>query len=213
MADLEDLVAQALRALLADLTRPRRDRRPTTLPGMLAEAARAAARARNRTVQTLRWEVNRAANEGRVAEGQRVAAVTGRAVRKVWVAERDACVHCLGLSGQTVALDGGFDPAATFDPRGALPVFGDGLDAPPRHPNCRCQVTIAPVDDGGFAEGLRREAERSIANGYALASEPEAVRLAAAEALISRPNRLPRSVVERARRSVARGEIRRPVPA
>lgn len=89
-----------------------------------------------------------------------------------------------------------------------------GIIGPPRHPNCRCQIVAAPMGEAGnrYGEALRREAERSIARGWALDSEPESVRLRAADALTRRPNRLPRSVNAAAVAAVEDGSIRRPFP-
>ncbi|MGH3637002.1 MAG: hypothetical protein ACRDTS_23550, partial [Mycobacterium sp.] len=55
---------------------------------------------------------------------------------KVWIAERDACVVCLALSGHLVGPDGLFDADATFGTHTLdwLPEFC--LTGPPRHPNC-----------------------------------------------------------------------------
>lgn len=51
--------------------------------------------------------------------------------RKQWIVGEGCCPECAELNGETVALDD---------------VFSDGSDAPPAHPNCRCD--ILPVMDG-----------------------------------------------------------------
>jgi len=179
---------------------------------LVAEVRSAVSSAQAATARALSWQVNRAATDARLAVYAERQAAGGPPLRVVWVAERDGCVDCVGMQGQVQDVGAAFTPES-FDPRGPAPVYGDVLDGPPRHPNCRCQLTAVPAgDDGGYAEGLRREAERSIANGYALDSEPESTRLRAAEALVNRPNRLPRTVVERAQRNIDRGQIRRPFP-
>lgn len=159
--------------------------------------------------------------------------------RDLWVAERDACVTCLALSGHLSDPETGlFDDSLTF---GRRPVkwlpgateqpdgkwAGGELDGPPRHPNCRCRTTpwfghdtagaesITHDWAGAIAEArangdlvaeaaahkaaaaarksaaidlpaaLRREAERSVLNGWALPSEPNSTRMDAAERLLS----------------------------
>jgi hypothetical protein len=160
--------------------------------------------------------------------------------RELWVAERDACVHCLALSGHLSDPETGlFDasltfggkpitwlPGATEQPGGAW--SGGELDGPPRHPNCRCRKSpwfghdtagaesITHDWAGAIAEArangdqvaedaahraaaaarrsaatdlpaaLRREAERSVLNGWALPSEPNSTRTKAAEQLLSK---------------------------
>jgi hypothetical protein len=63
---------------------------------------------------------------------------------------------------------------------------------------------IASVAAGRFlAEALKREAQRSIAKGWALPSEMDsASRRRALTALLSGPTLLPKSVVEEARRNI-----------
>ncbi|WP_329064898.1 hypothetical protein [Amycolatopsis sp. NBC_01480] len=150
--------------------------------------------------------------------------------RLLWVAERDACVQCLALSGH-FAVNGVFDWRLSFG-KAYQPVGPDGnetvLNGPPRHMNCRCRVTpwlghdtaaaqaVTHDWQGAIADAqangdqvavaaaheaaqaamvsastdlptvLRREAERSILNGYALPSESEAVRREAADRLLTR---------------------------
>lgn len=210
----QQVLRETWRTLLGVVSagRTRNRRAPTGLVELVAEIRAVVTSAQATTARTLTWEINRAATEAKQAEWARVEQARGVELAQVWVAERDACVHCLGMAGQTVRVGGEFTPES-FDPRGPMPVFGDVFDGPPRHPHCRCQLTaVVAGDDGGFAEALRREAERSVANGYSLPSEPESVRLAAAEALVNRPNRLPRTVVERAQRNIDRGQIKREFP-
>lgn len=162
----------------------------------------------------------------------------------LWIAERDACVHCLALSGHLIGPDGLFDPGLTFGTKPLNWLPEGGLTSPPRHPNCRCRITIWFGHDTAGAESithdwasaiadaqgmrhqaillgdragienanraidaahkaaaaarqsasfdlpaaLRREAERSVLKGWALPSEPDSVRVRAADRLIARIN-------------------------
>lgn len=123
--------------------------------------------------------------------------------RLVWVAERDACIHCAAYAGATAEPDGDFHPAAAFDPH-PLPWSAHGLIGPPLHDWCRCRVMPATAWN---VLALRREAQRSVARGFsAFDSVPQ--RLAASGLLLAGRtgdrNRLPKSVVERAGRDHAR---------
>lgn len=156
--------------------------------------------------------------------------------RLLWVSERDACATCLALSGQIADNNGAFDWTLTFGAK-AYPVkaYDDAgqfveidLRRPPRHPRCRCRCTwwYGDRDPGphDFPTALRREAERSILNGYALESESTAIRLHAAENLLARiggtsdsraPSgwAVPTTVQQRARTRLSKGTFTtRPVP-
>lgn len=205
--------------------------------------------------------------------------------RELWIAERDACVHCLALSGHLIGESGLFDASLTFGgkPLSWLPgatiqedgLYGGGeLTGPPRHPRCRCRVTPWFGHDTAGAESithdwaqailtaqgnrhaailagdrwqienanraidaahqaaaaarrsaafdlpaaLRREAERSVLNGWALPSEPVSVRSKAAERLLTRiaahdgraPSgwQVPKSVRKGAERDLKKGTFR-----
>lgn len=75
------------------------------------------------------WVTNRAANSGVEAVADELG------VERIWLAERDACVVCLALSG-TTSVDGKFDAAATFGEKPLAVWPGPDLTSPPRHPNC-----------------------------------------------------------------------------
>lgn len=136
-----------------------------------------------------------------------------RGARVMWVAERDACLTCLALSGHVVNPGAGFNADATFGRR-PLPVLGK-LFGPPRHPFCRCHLEIweglMPRDpDAGLnisatmPEALQREARRSavmMLSGYASKKE----KVSAADRLLRAGAALPKSVVARAQRMVERG--------
>jgi len=137
------------------------------------------------------------------AEGvEAVARVAG--VPLLWVAETNACVHCLALSG-TIAQPGtSFDGSATYGAR-PLAVFGGSVMTPPRHPNCRC--SLEPAVSAEFASALRREADRSVLRGFSLESESMRVRVDAAERLLERGVEAPKSVQAFARGAVRKGEF------
>lgn len=160
-----------------------------------------------------RWSTNRSINTGTAAVATAVGA--GR----LWIAERDACVVCLAYSGQVAEGDAPFPPDLTFGARTPREPWPDGiLVLPPRHPRCRCRVTpYAAADTAhspeGLPEALQREARRSIVKGWALESEPDAVRRDAAARLLARGAELPKTVQTRARKAVkAPGRFKTPVP-
>lgn len=147
-----------------------------------------------------RWAANYAVNAG-ITESARE-----RGLRILWVAERNACLHCYAYAGRTVAPGEDFPLGLTYADR---PLNGppEGLPHPPLHPNCRCSLEVT---DLLLDESLAREAARSVARGWSdYDSEP--ARLRAADRLVQNgatlpgaaPNALPRSVLDRARRDVA----------
>lgn len=127
-------------------------------------------------------------------------------VGRVWVAERDACLHCLGHAGHVVAAGEDFPAGLTYSVK---PSGLDPVAAPPLHPNCRC--TCSPWrpewtgPGGSFPAALAREAQRSVLKGWSLESESNTARLAAAAALLRSPLIAPASVKAEARRAVRRG--------
>lgn len=132
-------------------------------------------------------------------------------LRVVWVAERDACLVCLALSGHVIDPNtgAGFDEEATFGKPGSAPSvwpLGMPLMSPPRHPNCRCRLRVISATQTMVPAALRREAERTVARGWSNHAS-RVSRLSAADRLVAAPNRLPMTVNERARRDVGRGEF------
>ncbi|PKV95916.1 hypothetical protein ATK30_6849 [Amycolatopsis echigonensis] len=125
----------------------------------------------------------------------------------LWIAERDACVHCLALSGHTPGPDGLFDASATFGkhPLGWLPE--GGLTGPPRHPRCRCRITIWFGHDTAGAESITHDWAGAIAearaNGDVVAEQ--AAHTAAAAARRSAAYDLPAALRREAERSVLKG--------
>lgn len=177
--------------------------------GLLA-AIGAVRRARSNVDSTVRWIVGQAANDGAEAVTRKLGA------DKLWVSERDACVHCAAYSGHVVPGDKDFPGGLTFDVKSPWP---DAVRTPPRHPRCRCQVVpwlgAWEGDTSGvdMTEALQREAERSILRGWATDSESNAARIRAAKKLLERGTELPKSVRAEARRRLRAGEFRTsPVP-
>lgn len=123
----------------------------------------------------------------------------------VWVAETDACVDCLAYSGRVADPGDGFPEGLTFARVPRTASSGAELIAPPKHPNCRCEVE--PLGDEGYAEALRREAERSVLRGFSLESESMATRVEAASLLLQRGTDLPASVIRYAERAVGAGRF------
>lgn len=172
------------------------------------------------------WAVNRANS----AAIRKVAAERG--AKLLWIAEPDACVVCLALSGHLIDPNTGegFDEEATFGKPGSAPdVYppGEPLMGPPRHPNCRCQpeVWYDPAVPAGGAEetalynrpgvganvdlpaALRREAKRSILYGWSVPSESGTVRIDAAARLLAKGAGLPKSVEAKSRAAVKKGKF------
>jgi len=161
---------------------------------------------------------------------QKTAALRG--AQLLWVAEPDACVVCLALSGHLADPSNGqwFDEEATFGkPGSAMSVWppNQPLKGPPRHPHCRCipELWYGPaVAPGGPEEtslynqpdvganvdlpaALRREAKRSILYGWSVPSESSTVRIDAASRLLAKGAGLPKSVEARARAAVKKGKF------
>jgi len=140
--------------------------------------------------------VNMAGNEGSTA----VADAAG--LPTVWVAETNACVHCLAYSGRVAKPGKSFPGGLTY---GAKSYHPDPLPHPPLHPNCRC--TVEPLNDQSYADALRREADRSVLRGFSLESESMGVRIDAAQRLVASGVDAPKSVIALARKSIKRGKF------
>lgn len=120
----------------------------------------------------------------------------------VWVAETDACVHCLAYSGRVAKPGKPFPGGLTYGKRSYHP---GPLPHPPLHPRCRC--TVEPLNDPSYAAALRREADRSVLRGFSLASESMGVRVDAAARLVAKGVDAPASVIAFARRSIKAGKF------
>lgn len=125
---------------------------------------------------------------------------------RLWVAERDACVHCLAYAGH-VTTTSVFPTGLTFGDKPLTP-YGPLL-GPPLHPHCRCVLELIDPHDHAVPAALKREAKRSVLRGFSLDTESEAVRLRAADRLLARGSTLPESVKQYARRAVRLGEFPR----
>lgn len=166
-----------------------------------------------------RWATNAAFNQG-VRE---LADLSGQS--RMWIAERDACLHCLAYSGEIAparqpypaGLTYYIDPAGNPKPLKPYPV--GHVWGPPLHPNCRCFQRPTPYLEGypvmpweirlyTPAQALKREAARVVLRGAAGVDSLPA-RLRATSALLNRGSTLPKSVRERAARAVRRGRYGR----
>lgn len=148
----------------------------------------------NRVRGSVSDAVNRAGNEGTTA----VADAAG--LPTVWVAETDACVHCLAYAGQVCKPGGTFPGGLTY---GRKSYYPSRIATPPRHPRCRC--TVEPLISAEYAATLKREADRSVLRGFSLESESMAVRVDAADRLLKKGVTAPKSVKSYASRAVREG--------
>lgn len=73
------------------------------------------------------------ANQNGVLEGMRAARNAGVRLKKVWLPDAEACDDC---------QDNGDDGAIDIDE-----AFSTGDDAPPAHPNCRCDMASEVEED------------------------------------------------------------------
>lgn len=174
---------------------------PMNKPGDVMTVTGQANRAATGAQADTRWVANRAVNSGTAAVAQTAE------IGLLWVAERDACLHCLAYSGLTVPSGGFFPQRLTFDDK---PLDLPAVQYPPRHPNCRCRVR--PWSGGPNSPALseplalQREARRSVVRGWS-AYDSQRARLAAADRLLQAGAGLPKSVEERGRRAVERGSF------
>jgi hypothetical protein len=123
------------------------------------------------------------------------------------------CVHCLAYAGEVIHMHDSFPVGLTYGKKPLVPwPEPQWLSGPPLHPNCRCRLSVWL----GHAEGapgptlpevLKREAQRSVLKGWRMESEPESVRLAAADRLLARGVNAPKSVKNYARTAIKRGRF------
>ena len=120
----------------------------------------------------------------------------------VWVAETNACVHCLAYSGVVVKPGGSFPGGLTYGRKSYYPTK---IKTPPRHPRCRCTVELLVNQE--YADALRREADRSVLRGFSLESESMGVRIDAADRLVKKGVDAPKSVIAYSRKSIKEGKF------
>lgn len=197
--DLPDL-DQATRVRLDSAVDLARDLKLDTKKDLMAVAGRLSA-AKTRAEGQVRWTANEGLNAGTATVAERL----GSAL--LWVAERDACLHCLAHAGWSVEPGDTFPAGLTYSDK---PLREDGVAYPPLHPGCRCQVRLwdgevgAPPTDRSTldpAARLAAEARRSVVYGWtAYASGAATIR--AMDRLLRRGAGLPPSVERRARELV-----------
>jgi hypothetical protein len=209
VADIIDQADQRVRDHLDKVAEQARQRPPETFDAaatLLAETRKAATSAET----TARQVVNTTANETIRDTAKQLDA------NLLWIAERDACVHCLAYSGLVGGAWTGFPLGRTYGKKPLVPwPDPDMLPCPPLHPNCRCRVKVwftqRPTTESPVTmpQALRREAERSILKGWRVESEPEKVRVQAAADLLQRGLNpmIAASVRDYGRRSVRRGKF------
>lgn len=166
----------------------------------------------SRAQGSVRWTVNDGINSGTAD----VARHMGQ--RTIWVAERNACLHCLAYAGWSTEPDQEFPPGLSFDPAGGLRSFG-ALLWPPLHPNCRCRIRLydgpagPPPGDRSLVDPAARlagEARRSVVYQWSDYASNAAARRAAS-ALLADGAGLADSVEKRARAALRAGRaVRRP---
>lgn len=116
-------------------------------------------RSSNRIAAGASVVANRASNEARIHELRELqAANPSRRIRKLWVCTfgGNTCGTCAAIHGTVLELDEEYNHEQTFV-AGSVPAVYHDLAMPPRHPNCRCAVTLH-VDSLGGTESLRADA-------------------------------------------------------
>lgn len=210
-------LAARIRAILtgaaawAGISEPGTEKDVAAILGQVGQAVTLAER-------DVRWSINAAYNQG-VRSGTDAAGV-----RRMWVAEVDACLHCLAYSGEIAEPGQPYRAGLTYyvGPEGSLKPLrqpaGLLLWGPPLHPNCRCDqepylgsegYPVMPWerDETSVAAALKREARRSVLRGESGSdSTPALVR--AADALLAIGSGLPKSVEARARAAVRAGRFK-----
>lgn len=206
-ANVHRAAAEAGSKASADLARAAENLVGIDESAELEHALATAHRAVHSLERTARWGVNRS-----VAEGTTVVTEEAGASR-LWLAERDACVHCLAYAGEIAGPGRAFRGGLTFGKKPLVPA-GEDVPNPPLHPNCRCRVMAwrgiwSSGGDTSFPEALKREARRSIARGWSLESESERTRVDAARRLLAVGAGLPKTVEEYAARAIRKGKFPR----
>ena len=205
---IKEAVTDGLKESKALLRKPVIER--LGLRGLLA-GLRRARNALGRAKSTITSSVNQ-----NVTKTMQATATANKAKYEVWVSERDACVNCLAYAGKIVPAGENWQEGLSWDPKqnDPQPTKGGKGVRPPLHPHCRCRPV--PWDPAWAREGevslpeaVSREAQRSIARGFSLPSESNAARIRALKELLSGNPKLPKTVLERARRDLKNGEFAR----
>lgn len=146
----------------------------------------------------------------------------------IWVAERDACVRCLAYQGLwvTPAAAQLFPGGRTWGPRWKSVISRPDFRGPGwretesgehegSHPHCRCELRVVRRTNVHLlAAGLKREATRSAAKGWARPTEGDSVRVAAAKHALNSAIVLPKTVTAEARRRLGKPDgFARAVPS
>lgn len=160
-----------------------------------------------KTAAGLKGETRRVVNEEINQGTAEVARAMG--LNLLWVPERNACLDCLAHAGWVVEVGKAFPPVS-FDPD-AKNVWT--VLHPPLHPHCRCRVRLTDAKPGRPAttDPLAREARRAVVYQQAESESGAALRRAAT-ALLDRGASLPKSVEERARRTLKDAPARSRTP-
>lgn len=135
--DIQNGVRQAFDGVTAANPTPARQL------AVAAALERVGVRLRMRITASTTTAVHQGASDAKIAVFRAYATIHGYAdVRKQWkVTSNDPCTMCQALNGSIVALDAEFDRTANLGGSKLRPVYLDLL-APPRHPNCRCQIEL-----------------------------------------------------------------------
>lgn len=176
------------------------------LRGLLA-GLRQARNVLGRAKSTITTSVN-----ANVERTMRATSTANKAPMELWVAERDACVRCSAYAGRLVKTGEDFPGGLSWDPNQRDTKAPDVR--PPLHPHCRCRLVPwnpawAKEGEVSLPEAVSREAQRSVARGFSLPSESNASRIRALKELLKGSPDLPKTVLERARRDLNRGEFGR----
>lgn len=161
----------------------------------------------------IRWSVNAAINQGSAMMADQAG------MARMWVSERDACLHCLAYAGETAQPHQPYPGGLTFyiDPQGdPKPLSWAPVWGPPLHPNCRCRqepvvaadYPLQPWETERVTPGdaLKREARRTVLRGWS-GSDSMPARVRAASALLALGSDLPKTVKARAAAAVKAGRF------
>lgn len=201
---VKEAVADGLKESKALLRKPVIER--LGLRGILA-GLRRVRNALGRAKSTITTSVN-----ANVEKTMRATATANKAPMELWVSERDACVRCSAYAGRLVDTGEEFPGGLAWDPKQRDRSAPDVR--PPLHPHCRCRLVPwnpawAREGEVSLPEAVSREAQRSVARGFSLPSESNASRIRALKELLKGSPDLPKTVLERARRDLKKGEFGR----